>query len=187
MIKRKSTAVILAALFLFGHKYVMAGPGADVDGHVWSGTTPLCALVLANGQSMFSCNPNGPFELSHVPLDGDGQVEVQIFVAGFAPFKQKITPSGAVSTVSLPQVNMLRVEQGRSFQVDATYVPSAKVGFVIVAGTVKAGGAPICTLVLANGQKLFTCNENLGKFSLEAPADQDGTVTLMIFAGGFQP
>jgi hypothetical protein len=54
----------------------------------------LCAMVLANGQSMFSCPPDnsGIFDLE-VPLDPDtGGITLQVFVAGFAPYKEVIIP-----------------------------------------------------------------------------------------------
>jgi hypothetical protein len=46
-------------------------------------------MVLANGQYMFSCAGNGDYSL-HVPLDSNGQVTIQVFAAGFAPYKVKI-------------------------------------------------------------------------------------------------
>lgn len=162
-------------------------PRVQVDGHVWSGATPLCALVLANGQSMFSCGPDGPFSLQAVPLDGNGQIDVQVFVSGFAPFRQTVTPTGASSLATLPQVNMIRVENGRTFQVTEQYVPLLAENKVRVSGSVSSEGTLVCGLILANGQKMFSCQENLGAFSLDVPLDADGNVTLMVFAAGFEP
>ena len=46
--------------------------------------TPVCAMVLANGQYMFSCDGAGNYALN-VPLDHNGQVKLQVYADGFAP------------------------------------------------------------------------------------------------------
>jgi len=48
--------------------------------------TPLCAMVLANGQHMFSCEPAGKYSLN-VPLDSNGQITLFAFCDGLMPFK----------------------------------------------------------------------------------------------------
>ena len=55
--------------------------------------TPLCALVLANGQFMFSCSPTGQYSLD-VPLDASGQVTLFGFADGHFPYKQVFGGSG---------------------------------------------------------------------------------------------
>jgi len=51
----------------------------DLTGTVQTaGGTPLCSMVLASGQFMFSCNPNGPFSLTGLPRENDGAVKRQI-------------------------------------------------------------------------------------------------------------
>ncbi len=45
--------------------------------------TPLCSMVLASGQFMFTCNPNGPFALLDLPREANGTVKRQIYVDGF--------------------------------------------------------------------------------------------------------
>ncbi len=66
-----------------------AGQWIDISGsvHVLYGTTqvPVCAMVLANGQFMFSCAGAGAYNLN-VPLDSNGQVTLQIYADGFAPY-----------------------------------------------------------------------------------------------------
>jgi hypothetical protein len=48
----------------------------------------LCALILANGQHMFSCGENhGVYDLN-VPLDQNGQVKLYVFVNGMLPYKK---------------------------------------------------------------------------------------------------
>ena len=51
-----------------------------------NGGTPLCAMVLANGQYTFSNAENGEYELE-VPLDENGQITLFGFADGFQPFK----------------------------------------------------------------------------------------------------
>jgi hypothetical protein len=181
-ISQKCAAVLFVAICLLGTRSAIAAEWVSVGGNVYFGETPLCALVLINGQSQFSCDGTGRYDMQ-VPLDGNGMVTVQVFADGFAPFKQILTPEQA----SAYQVNMIRVDQGRSFIVNASYAPSEREGWFVVSGTVNSGGTPVCALILANGQKMFSCNENLGNFFLEVPLDQDGNITLMIFAAGFTP
>jgi outer membrane protein assembly factor BamB len=51
-----------------------------------NGGTPLCAMVLANGQYTFSDVGTGEYELE-VPLDENGQIKLFGFADGFQPFK----------------------------------------------------------------------------------------------------
>ncbi len=46
--------------------------------------TPVCALVLANGQHTFSCDGTGRYALN-IPLDNNGQFKLQVYADGFAP------------------------------------------------------------------------------------------------------
>lgn len=55
--------------------------------------SPLCGLVLANGQFMFSCSPNGTWSLV-VPQDSAGQVTLFGFVDGHFPYKTVFGGSG---------------------------------------------------------------------------------------------
>ena len=48
-------------------------------------TEAVCAMVLANGQYRFSCGGAGAFEFD-VPLDANGQVKMQVYADGFAPY-----------------------------------------------------------------------------------------------------
>jgi hypothetical protein len=175
-----------------------AGERVVVDGYVYFGSTPLCAMVIANGQSAFSCNPPGSIELPNVPLDSNGLVEVQIFASGFAPTKQKYAPTGPTSlqeytsegsgaTVSIPQATMKRVENGNLIEVDVTYTESSIEGYVDITGTLTSNGTPVCALFLVNGTKTFTCFEK-GKIYLQlVPMKLDsGTPkwTTQVFADG---
>lgn len=151
-------------------------------GFVLSGDTPVCALVLINGQSMFSCDGNGRYDLD-VPLDTDGLLTVQIFASGFAPFRSVIAPREAVGY----DVQMERVKAGATFQITANVVPRLDEGRAQISGTVNSGAIPVCALVLANGEQMFSCDASLGLYDLDVPLDSDGNITLQVFAAGFQP
>jgi hypothetical protein len=53
----------------------------------------ICAMVLASGQFMFSCNPVGYFSLSNLPREADNTVNLQIYAAGYLPFIIKLNQS----------------------------------------------------------------------------------------------
>jgi hypothetical protein len=42
-------------------------------------------------------------------------------------------------------------------------------------------------MILANGQKMFSCGANLGQFELDVPLDASGKIKLFGFASGLQP
>ncbi len=181
-------AALLVAFYLLGNGFAMAHSGphqdgwVDVGGNVYSGGTPVCALVLINGQTQFSCDGTGRYDMQ-VPVDDNGMITVMVFADGFAPFNQTVTPEQAAAY----PINILLDRKSPSFQVETTYEPSATEGWFVVSGTINSGTTPVCALTLANGQSMFSCAENLGKFSLDVPPDQDGNITLMVFAAGFKP
>jgi hypothetical protein len=63
-----------------------AGRRITISGRVLlqNSDTPICALVLANGSHMFSCDGTGQFDLE-LPLDENGQYSLQVYADGFAP------------------------------------------------------------------------------------------------------
>lgn len=54
--------------------------------------TPICAMVLANGQYMFSCDGTGAYDFD-VPLNPDGEITLFAFADGFAPYRETVGPS----------------------------------------------------------------------------------------------
>ncbi len=58
-----------------------------------------------------------------------------------------------------------------------------------ITGSITLDGAPLCALVLANGQFMFTCGDALpkGDFDLTAPPDAQGQITLFGFSSGLSP
>ena len=67
--------------------------------------SPLCALVLANGQFMFSCQPTGQYSLT-VPQDTSGQVTLFGFADGHFPYKRVFGGSGGRYDMTLIVANV---------------------------------------------------------------------------------
>lgn len=159
----------------------------DLSGRVRvSGTDiPVCALVLANGRSQFSCDGGGNFHLSEVPLDSNQEVTLFAWAEGFEPFKTLIRPDSPSYSV---EVGMRLPSCGQGPQPDQPPQPSA-LSQVNLAGKVRLLGTdiPVCALVLANGMRHFSC-DGAGNYRLDqVPVDQAGLVTLYSWADGFTP
>jgi hypothetical protein len=67
-----------------------AGKRINISGKVLlqDSQTPICAMALANGQYMFTCDGTGNYALN-IPLDTNGQFKLQVYADGFAPITQK--------------------------------------------------------------------------------------------------
>ncbi len=145
--------------------------------------TPVCAMVLANGQYMFSCGGAGAYSLD-VPLDAQGQITLFVFADGFAPYRATTRPGNYPLAVQMltasagaPLINMSR-------SVECSAFPNR----VHISGTIdSAAGEPLCAMVLSNGEHMFSCDASLGQYDLDVPVDQNGQVTVFGFADGFQP
>jgi len=158
-------------------------PSAAIQGNVRTvDDIPVCALVLANGQYMFSCDGNGTYSLN-VPLDEQGQVTLFAFADGFAPFRVTAAPAklpGVVRTVTADPDSPL-IFMGWDMACAAN-------NWVHLSGEIESeGGEPLCALVLANGQHMFSCGDSNGRYDLTVPVDQNGNITLFGFADGFEP
>lgn len=66
-----------------------AGKRIDVSGTVLlqNTQTPVCAMVLGNGQFGFTCDGTGTYS-ANIPLDANGQYKLQVYAEGFAPMVQ---------------------------------------------------------------------------------------------------
>lgn len=147
--------------------------------------TPLCAMVLANGQHMFTCGANlGLYDLV-VPLDENGRITLYGFCSGFAPFKTILTPDEALSF----DITMARAAVGsREIEITVqTEQGTANPEWVRISGTVYYDETPLCAMVLANGQSMFSCGANLGTFDLEVPLNENSEITFYSFCSGFAP
>ncbi len=153
-----------------------------ITGSITLDGVPLCTLVLANGQFMFTCGdplPKGTFDLT-VPVDDQGQITLFGFSSGLAPFQQTLGLGALPASVNATSCATPKV----------TYTTAAAPeGKFRLTGSITLGGDPLCALVLANGQFLFTCGDPLpkGTFDLTVPPDDQGKITLFGFAAGLVP
>jgi hypothetical protein len=153
-----------------------------IQGTVTHNGNPLCAMVLANGQYMFSCDPDGEYQLT-VPLDPNGEITLFAFVDGLAPFKVTSEPS------SLPSNIEMQLASPDSKTPTVIYTAAGNIdnpGWVDITGFVSLEGTPLCAMVLANGQYMFSCDPD-GEYQLSVPLDPSGEVTLFTFVDGLQP
>jgi hypothetical protein len=144
--------------------------------------TPICAMVLANGQYMFSCGGDGAYTLN-VPLDPQGQVTLFAFADGFAPFRVTAVPAQLPGLVrpwtAVPGSPLIAMTRGMECAANA---------WARISGEIESfGGDGLCAMVLANGQHMFSCDASQGRYDLTVPADENGNITLFGFADGFQP
>ena len=75
---------------------------------------PACGLALASGKCVFSCGPGSPrceggtdslpfgqFDLTNLPTEPNGTINMQTFVSGSMPGLQVINPKGGNTTYTL--------------------------------------------------------------------------------------
>ncbi|MDM8521950.1 hypothetical protein QUF80_01125 [Desulfococcaceae bacterium HSG8] len=147
--------------------------------------TSLCAMVLANGQYMFSCEGGGEYDLE-VPLDDKGEITLFAFCDGLAPFRQVMTEGEAGTDID---INMESASPDSKEMTITSETGTAVVnpGWVKISGEVSdENGTPLCAMVLANGEHMFSCAGD-GKYELEVPLDGNGEITLFGFCDGLQP
>ena len=154
-----------------------------ISGTVTYEGTPLDTMVLANGQVMFSCGDNlGTFDLE-VPLDENGEITLFAFCDGLAPFKQVLTPEEAADfTINMESA----LPDSSTMTVTHELSSAGEAGWVTMNGTVMYGDIPLCAMILANGQHMFSCDPD-GEYELVVPLDESGQITLFGFADGFAP
>ncbi|MBN1832245.1 MAG: S8 family serine peptidase [Deltaproteobacteria bacterium] len=182
---KKSRMLLGLVLFIslcLHHSFSVAqAQWININGTVTYNGTPVCAMVLANGKHVFTCSGDGSFNLG-VPLDSKGQILVYTFCSGLAPWKQMIYPHDGVNM----RIDLRNDYGSPGMDVGWTIHPiDAK--WVTLSGTVTYHDTPVCAMVLANGQHMFSCKDNPGIFTLEVPLNADDEITLFTFASGFQP
>jgi len=180
---KKAHSTILTVLMyflLFNISDASSASWVNISGMVTYNNTPVCAMVLANGQYMFTPSGNGIFNFD-VPLDNNGQITVFTFCSGFSPFKKVIYPSeGKGMNISL---NKDYQDQG----MDVFYnIKAVNENRIQLSGNVYFNGNPVCAMVLSNGQYMFSSSAN-GSFSLNLPLDDNDGATLFSFCNGLPP
>jgi len=164
---------------------ILTTAGVDLTGTVQDqGGTPLCSLVLASEQFMFSCNPNGPFLLLDLPTENDGTVKRQVYVDGFFPNVETL-PGSVDETVVMQRAGTC---PSYNTPYNPGVFPSSAGKRINISGQVllQNSQTPICATVLANGQLMFSC-DGTGSYSLNIPLDNNGQFKLQVYAGGFAP
>jgi hypothetical protein len=172
---------------VFAFTVFVKGERTTASGSIAYEETPLCAMVLANGQYMFTCGGSlGLYDLE-VPLDPNKEITLYGFCSGFSPFKAILTPAQAQDF----DIHMTRAAAGsREIEVTVHTEPGTlNPDRVKVWGTVSFGEPPLplCAMVLINGQNMFSCGADLGTFDLEVPLNPNGEITLYVFCSGFAP
>jgi hypothetical protein len=146
--------------------------------------TDICAMVLASGQYTFSCNPVGVFSLTGLPRETDGTVKCQMYADGFFPEINILTESSSEAFV------MPRSGTCPSYNIpyEPAFVPGSAGKEIHIAGQVflQNSVTPICAMVLANGQYMFSC-DGTGSYFLKIPLDNNGQFKMQVYADGFAP
>jgi hypothetical protein len=141
-------------------------------------------MVLASGKFMFSCNPPGVMSLPNLPPEPDGTVKRQIYADGFFPKIDTLTDSTNESVV------MTRSGTCPSYNAsyDPGFIPNSAGKRINITGKIllQNSQTPICAMVLANGQKMFSC-DGTGSYALNIPLDSNGQFKLQVYADGFAP
>jgi len=157
----------------------------DISGTVKTADgTDICAMVLASGQFTFSCNPPGVFSLTDLPQENAGTVKRQIYADGFFPKIDILMGSTDEAVV------MTRSGTCPSYNTpyDPGVFPDSAGKRIDISGSVLLQNTqtPICALVLANGEHMFSCDGS-GSYALNIPLDTNGQFKLQVYADGFAP
>ena len=144
----------------------------------------VCALVLASGRFMFSCNPNGVFSLVDLPREKNGTFKRQIYADGFFP-KVDVLPDSIDEAVVMTRSGTC---PNYNPPTDPGFFPDAAGQRLNISGRVllQDSQTPICAMALANGQFMFTC-DGTGRYALNIPLDANGRFKLQVYADGFAP
>jgi hypothetical protein len=177
-------ALTLCTIFNSIHAGPPIGP-VDLTGTIKTANgTDICAMVLASGQFMFSCNPIGVFSLTDLPREQNGTVKRQIYADGFFP-KVDVLPDSVDEAVVMTR-------SGTCPSYNTPYDPAVAPGSagkrIDISGKVliQDSATPICAMVLANGQHMFSCDGS-GSYALNVPLDTNGQFKLQVYAQGFAP
>ena len=141
-------------------------------------------MVLSSGQYTFSCNPPAVFSLTGLPRETDGTVKRQIYAHGFFP-KIDILPDSTNEAVVMTRSGTC---PSYNLPYEPAFVPGSAGKEIYIAGEVllQNGQTPICAMVLANGQYIFSC-DGTGSYFLKIPLDNNGQFKLQVYADGFAP
>jgi hypothetical protein len=145
----------------------------------------ICAIVIASGKHMFSCDPGSSYVLTDLPREGewDASVSRHVYADGFFPKVEKVYGSVFEKVV---------LEPAYCPKFNPPTHPGVNPGSankeVTISGKVLVHDSqtPVCAMVLANGSYMFSCDGN-GSYALTFPLDANGQYTLQVYADGFAP
>lgn len=164
---------------------VVPADGVSLTGNVEDPVgTQLCAMVLASGQYMFTCSPNGPYSLTNLPTEADGTVTRQVYADGFFPSVDVLQGSVYERVVMEYSGTCPRYNPPSNPEVR----PESAGNRVSISGRVldRDTETSLCAMVLANGAYMFSCNGS-GSYALDFPLDANGQYQLQVYADGFAP
>ena len=157
----------------------------DLSGTIETdGGQEICAMVLASGQHMFSCNPTGVFSITSLPRESDGTIKRQIYANGFFPKIDTLTDSADETVIMMPSGSCPSYNTAYS----PGFYPESAGEWIDISGQVLLQNTqtPICAMVLANGQHMFSC-DGTGSYAMRIPLDEKGQFKLQVYADGFEP
>ncbi len=85
---------MLCGMILFCSANAYAAEWVNISGAVYYNGQPLCVMVLANGQYMFTDAADGRYDMT-VPLDTNGEITLFSFCDGLAPYKAVLKSMGS--------------------------------------------------------------------------------------------
>jgi len=179
---RSLALTLFVFLFTYASLSLAQPQRVDINGAVTYNGNPGNALVIANGQFMFTGSA-GYYDLE-VPLNANGQITLYCFASKLAPFKEVLTPDGDVTTRDIEMVlsDSTRLPVVRILEKEFTEYPNKR----LISGVVTYNEEYVSSLVLFNGQNMFTSASD-GLFELDIPLDASGNITFYCFISGFSP
>ena len=168
---------------------------------------PACGLALVSGRCVFTCGPGSPrceggtnslplgqFDLTDLPTEADGTLNLQTFASGSMPGLQVVKSDGTAQLVNSG------VSRASSGAINTSHSEASPGRYRLIGTLVDANKQPACGLALASGRCVFTCGPGsprceggtdslpLGQFDLtDLPTEANGTLNLQTFVFGSLP
>lgn len=157
---------------------------SDLAG-TWYGHTLVVGDWKSWTRSKLAIDTAGNFSYTHVDSDGD---------SGSDADSVNISDTGIITSENSPAMHgVMNMDKNIIAMTDTwdenvyaltVFVKSER---TTVSGSISFNDTGLCTMVLANGQYMFTCGGNLGLYDLDVPLDPNGEITLYGFCSGFSP
>lgn len=159
--------------------------GVDLGGRVQTADgSDVCALVLASGDFTFSCDPIGVFSLGQLTREKDGTVKRQVYAEGFFP--RADTLYGPTSETVILERSGVCPDYNNPYSASENPESSGRRHGISGRVLVQATDTPVCALVIANGEHMFSCDDT-GSYALDIPLDSKGQYKLQVYAEGHAP